>query len=1424
MRLQEEFVSICNEHYQQHKKRGLSETIDPIDIVIDIATSDLDEQNFSNTLLQTVNATQSKIINKIRSESQIEKLSNSIAFTTTSRQSKPIITAAFIIEIIAKKFLNEKGLKDYEKMQWVNLIAFFKNINTQNEAEEIQLFLKRYNGNLITKIYLNNDDISLSRLESLYGRLTTYINYLVNNNIAQHLTNSSTNKIKIENLDYVIIAINDLYLRNPTYSKHTKSYWEAVIKLLSQKKEIGPKHLTLNDIASLPQFHEIQNYIAENKEYLESKFNEQYRLLISALSESYNYSKERFEEDISTPQLISAITEKFLTNDNLYSNEVNYWLTIIEDLITSRTDVGSILIDPNNHSLKLFLYEDFLLRLQKTTQPINLEEYKETLKIELNRLIEDLSFTSSKIGTAVIMSLYRVVYYSLRALNEYDSVFETLKKHNSLFLVLDLLLDIKQFSNHNLYPKIAPIYEEFLSSKASVYLDNKILFKLKNTLDEVVVTATKKDTSNKLNISFEVESQYDYGYLIVKPEHILKFISKFIGQEIAFRNAVISSDDDTFEKEGKKLKIGKYEYEVYRYNKNAFDRVANLKPESFNFRFSSGSFHFKYHIEIFDLNGELLFSFNTIDYNAFEHLTRTFKFTPDENTIAELIETFEKDFKNAGSDKDKIDKLYASLPHAFYNRSENNINRKEKDQELKNHLIVILSGEVDETFGTNEELAVVNIVKAMSPEYAYNLFQKNTNLLYKIFRKLHQYWVTTGTAYEAFGDYMIELILKFGQQKGYTAVWFSNENWAFNRIELDVSDWGEHTSKINLKNYYQKAWIPLFNPNGSNEFISDIEQDYHPLDLVEMQTMVNGKPESIVKIPMFMLYHKAESKANWDTFNVVTDIISVLSVYGAGRVLISKTLSLGAKALAGAVIAKEISSKAIQHEGLTSWLQREHKTLYTTWTTVDTIGDFAMLFTSLAKADDIINNSKNLFNNLVAAEIAVPEEYLRWLEKAKRALGELFPRRTPEYGLIYAMEGISSQNSFKATTYALNFTETSDDARKTLQNVLRGKTDKTVDSFKKELGGLMNTASGKFLEDLTNLAVSLKGFAGDNQKLFDYILEFERIKLTKGQSALTGEQIKRLQELNKYSNIKPALRNKILKYIFDSPTGKLKINQVISRFNKNQIYDSKINSWRLPNTKEKINQIKKWLEKKELKPKEAEDAIWFLNNVPNSNKTIDEIKDLVQNSKKVLKKETGHFIPKDKSIDIYYQTQSKNNLKPDKELKDHLMKDLKKREKARKERDLFPKKSKEYIAQNHLVIQFTEILGEKSAIKIIEKYFPGYKPVANIAPHGGKRDQFDLVFKKGNNYIIVEAKGGTSTYNSRIIKFQEDLIGLRVQQGTRQYLVELNEVLLRYSITKALAEDIIKALDKKQVRYFGIKQKLNKDKLGNIEIKEFKIY
>gem|GEM_PF-6999204 len=108
--------------------------------------------------------------------------------------------------------------------------------------------------------------------------------------------------------------------------------------------------------------------------------------------------------------------------------------------------------------------------------------------------------------------------------------------------------------------------------------------------------------------------------------------------------------------------------------------------------------------------------------------------------------------------------------------------------------------------------------------------------------------------------------------------------------------------------------------------------------------------------------------------------------------------------------------------------------------------------------------------------------------------------------------------------------------------------------------------------------------------------------------------------------------------------------------------------------------------------------------------------------------------------------------------------------------------------------------------------YPDFQLVENI---GKGKGSFDLIYRKGDEFIILEAKGGAGKLGTKIVDNK------RVSQGTKDYM----RGILDDMSGSNLVNDINFSLDNLEVKYFLIQQPMNDSgSLLNTIIKEFDIY
>ncbi len=126
----------------------------------------------------------------------------------------------------------------------------------------------------------------------------------------------------------------------------------------------------------------------------------------------------------------------------------------------------------------------------------------------------------------------------------------------------------------------------------------------------------------------------------------------------------------------------------------------------------------------------------------------------------------------------------------------------------------------------------------------------------------------------------------------------------------------------------------------------------------------------------------------------------------------------------------------------------------------------------------------------------------------------------------------------------------------------------------------------------------------------------------------------------------------------------------------------------------------------------------------------------------------------------------------------------------------------------------SEEMGELVTDNLIRKELGDLEDVTVSLNKAGTGD-FDRIYKDGDRFIIVEAKGGASTLGSKKID------GKSVQQGNKKYFEAIIENFRKAGKDK-LADDLVKSLKGKKIDYYKVKQGFKPDgSLKPTEISKF---
>jgi hypothetical protein len=90
------------------------------------------------------------------------------------------------------------------------------------------------------------------------------------------------------------------------------------------------------------------------------------------------------------------------------------------------------------------------------------------------------------------------------------------------------------------------------------------------------------------------------------------------------------------------------------------------------------------------------------------------------------------------------------------------------------------------------------------------------------------------------------------------------------------------------------------------------------------------------------LHNMATKQSNWDLFNIATDLLSLLSAYGALRIVLAKGAPIAARVLAGVVLAKDATHYAMLSNGtLEKWHENGYGWLANLWIAFSVTTDLA---------------------------------------------------------------------------------------------------------------------------------------------------------------------------------------------------------------------------------------------------------------------------------------------------------------------------------------------------------------------------------------------------------------------------------------------------------------------------------------------------
>ncbi|MNQ09857.1 hypothetical protein D3C85_226800 [compost metagenome] len=363
----------------------------------------------------------------------------------------------------------------------------------------------------------------------------------------------------------------------------------------------------------------------------------------------------------------------------------------------------------------------------------------------------------------------------------------------------------------------------------------------------------------------------------------------------------------------------------------------NLVPGTFQAFIEIGTEQTDFTLTIFnnDLT-ETAFKFTVHDFDLFMALFKSLGIKYSDTGNKAIIDLYLKNIKEAKNDPNKLDVIYESLPKILFGKME--------DADLYKHLDLILNDMyvLGGSVGTNEDKAILQILYAIKDRKSLYMILNDIELLYKIYTRLQ------GEEMQHLLRFLTRLVGEFDTSKTADTVYFDNSYYLFRDTHVET-DWSG--GEILINNYKNSTKMgpkvgfknPMEIPFTEN-YIAN--KGFNPLAKLNFGTKLGNLGEQTGDENTFVivlkLHNMATKQSNWDLFNVATDLLSLLSAYGALRVVLAKGAPIVARAIAGVVLAKDATHYAMLSNGtLEKWHENGYGWLAKLWIAFSVTVDLA---------------------------------------------------------------------------------------------------------------------------------------------------------------------------------------------------------------------------------------------------------------------------------------------------------------------------------------------------------------------------------------------------------------------------------------------------------------------------------------------------
>jgi hypothetical protein len=395
----------------------------------------------------------------------------------------------------------------------------------------------------------------------------------------------------------------------------------------------------------------------------------------------------------------------------------------------------------------------------------------------------------------------------------------------------------------------------------------------------------------------------------------------------------------------------------------------NLVPGTFQAFIEIGIEQTDFILTIFnnDLT-ETAFKFTVHDFDLFMALFKSLGIKYSDTGNKAIIDLYLKNIKEAKNDPNKLDVIYESLPKILFGKME--------DADLYKHLDLILNDMyvLGGSVGTNEDKAILQILYAIKDRKSLYMILNDIELLYKIYTRLQ------GEEMQHLLRFLTRLVGEFDTSKTADTVYFDNSYYLFRDTHVET-DWSG--GEILINNYKNSTKMgpkvgfknPMEIPFTEN-YIAN--KGFNPLAKLNFGTKLGNLGEQTGDENTFVialkLHNMATKQSNWDLFNVATDLLSLLSAYGALRVVLAKGAPIVARAIAGVVLAKDATHYAMLSNGtLEKWHENGYGWLAKLWIAFSVTVDLASF--------GLPNLSKIAKEGNAAAELAETAEDAKEIKK-----------------------------------------------------------------------------------------------------------------------------------------------------------------------------------------------------------------------------------------------------------------------------------------------------------------------------------------------------------------------------------------------------------------------------------------------------------